>query len=67
MIDINIEKIKKESNNEVNTDQLKLFFDKVKIISDNKDKLVADMVEQIYKFVNNKGKFLEVLGLVNTK
>ena len=48
IIEKNIAKIKRDSNEDIANETFELFFNKVKIILDNKDKLVASMVRRFY-------------------
>ena len=59
IIEKNIAKIKRESDEDIPNEIFELFFDKVKIILDNKDKLVASMVTEVYKSID--GDFFKIL------
>ena len=59
IIEKNIAKIKLGSDKEIADKTFKLFFDKVKIILDNKDKLVANMVTKVSEF--DGSQFREML------
>ena len=60
IIEKNIAKIKRDSDKNIANETFELFFDKVKIILDNKDKLVASMVKKIHTFDGKKFRKLLV-------
>ena len=57
IIDKNIDQIKRQSDKEITAENFKSFFGKVKIILDNKDKLVANMVEEVLRLNSNTGRW----------
>ena len=61
IIEKNIAKIKRESDKNIANETFELFFDKVKSIRRNKDKLFDNMVTKVSKFDIKKNKFREML------